>query len=361
MTIFKAFKKRTDVLRSFLKRPVVVTAAIPTMAVLVVGTVGIAQIQTNPLAFLAIFLVTAILVFLWEYTIVQEMQNIVYEQCDDLTTTCREFMLGNRERRAGVVGEGKLQTLAHTINRLLDQQQSVLQTHESEQDKNVRIVQEQNAALNRQLIWLTEALTPALHGDLRVRSNIEPGDAELLASMCNELIEKLALFTRWIRYMSAKVLATAYPLSDQSSQIAQTTEAQLHQLEEIVEKSDRMGEFIQSLQETLHLSLVAQHNINDEIQQHGPDQAGQDNSSHQLSKQLALALEKQTQRLKDCLTSLQITAHTQKSFSTDILTLAHTLHRSGIQFFEISEQVQFLMTHAERWQSLAGTVQLSHE
>jgi hypothetical protein len=299
-------------------------------------------------------------------------------QCTDLITACQEFMLGNKDRRAGITGEGKLAVLTHTVNMLLDQQEHLL-LPEPARNKHDLFLQENDVVmLNRQIGWLTEALRPALDGDLRVQANIRGENVEVLARMCNELVEKLALFTRWILYISEKVLSTVHTLSDRSLEIAEATETRLFHLAEMAKKADTMAEFMQRTQEALHKSSIALQSLSDKVQQEKTvaahihasngipedislEQGERQTGSEKTIEQFTSDIEEQRQHLNDFLVLTQKTKKLQASLSADIVTFSQAIHQSSMQFLEASEQVHSLIAHAERWRDLARTVQLAKD
>ncbi|GHO42781.1 hypothetical protein [Ktedonospora formicarum] len=340
-----------------LRLELLVASMLPVTAICIVGAVGLGQMEhTNINIFLLVLVVSALAVFFAEIALINMTQRATKNQFIHLIATCREYTAGNREKRAPILGDNALTTLAQSLNVLLDQVTHNVQ-HATTNNKAVYDVQH----MDQQIQKLITEIKPIMDGDLRVRANVPAGNIGLVADICNALIEELANLAKWTRYSSEQVMSKTQTLLANSVELAQTAEAQMSRFSDTTETVEKMVAFIQRLSSTLHLNVE----IVTEIRRHLPAQTGQLNgfasapgSATQLSRlidQLHVDTRRQEQLLNELLDSAQSNATLAESMISELYAVAQRIYQSSTSILQTVEHIHSLAKLAQQWNnSIAG-------
>lgn len=343
-----------------LRIELLVASMLPVTAICIVGVVGLQQMQqTNVNIFLLVLVVCALAVFFAELSLIQVMQRATKNQYMHLIGVCQEYMAGNRAKRAPILGDNALTTLAQTLNALLDQATRNVQ-HANVHNRAAHDVQQ----MDQQIQKLISEIKPIMDGDLRVRAAVPAGNIGLVADICNALIEELANLAKWTRFSSEQVMSKTQTLLKRSVELAQTSESQMSLFSDTTETVEKLVAFIQRLSSTLHLNVE----IVAEIRKHLPPiQTGQLNSiqpaqslesSRQINKlldRLNADTRRQEQLLNELLDSAQANATLAESMVSELYTVAQRIYQSSTAVLQTVEHIHSLAKLAQQWNnSIAG-------
>jgi methyl-accepting chemotaxis protein len=346
----------------------VIASTVPTAAILVVGVGGTA-IHFNWFFFTLDVLACAIAVFFSERSIILKMQCMMDEQLTDLITSCREFIRGNKQIRVSMPGDDQLAQLASTLNSLFDHQQIISSPpQESAKIRNARDAQtcpletasHDTEQINKQLEQLIEDISPALDGDLRVRTEIAEETTDegvaMIADLCNALVEKLVQFTRWTLYASDRVISTSRNVLDRSLELAQTTEAQMLALGTMTASVEKLVAFIQRMGSALQLSADMAQETYFHLQEYQTkvNSAG----TRSLLQQLTNNSQRQVQLLEEILESTHNNTTIAESAIGDLYTFAQQFHQSSTVVIKTAESINSIVTIAEDWRNAADALYL---
>jgi methyl-accepting chemotaxis protein len=365
MTTKPAIKLSESLTRKQLMQlELVIASVVPTAAVLVVAVGGTA-VHFNWFFFTLDVLACAIAVFFSERSIILKMQQTMDEQLIDLITACREFIKGNKHIRVSMPGDDQLAQLASTLNSLFDYQQIIpSSSKESAQVRDAKrhpeVTSRDIEQISRQLEQLVEDISPALDGDLRVRTEVAEtatnDGVAMIADLCNALVEKLVQFTRWTLYASDRVISTSRNVLDRSIELAQTTEAQMLALGTMTSGVEKLVAFIQRMGSALQLSA----DMAQEIYSHLQENQTNVNSvgAPPLLQQLTNNAQRQVQLLEEILESTHNTTTIAESTIGDLYSFAQQFHQSSTAVIKTAESINSIVTIAEDWRNAAGALYL---
>src|SRR5579859_2391827 len=194
-----------------------VASMLPVVAILLVGVVGIHQMGNgNSGVFMVTFILCAIATFCGECLLISSIQRAMVGQFTDVMSVCKDFMAGNRGRRAIPIGSSEVTDLVKIVNELLDHvnqpsagNAELLLPAGKREDQG-------EAPLSVQVQQLLEQIRPITKGDLRVQVSLPTGNLGLLARICNALIEEFASSVYVTRDAAEQVMSVSRVMLDRS-------------------------------------------------------------------------------------------------------------------------------------------------
>jgi methyl-accepting chemotaxis protein len=179
--------------------------------------------------------------------------------------------------------------------------------------------------LYTQFYTFVKELTQVLEGDLRVKLAVPEGNMGALAEICNALIEKLVLFSRWTLYSAEQTISTSHIVLDHTFVQAQVVENQIRQIAKVVGTLEGVVASTQRLNNTLHLNAAI-----------GREQ---EEISHALTEN----------------------AGTIEASISDLYTITQSLYASSVQVLQTTEHIGELIEAAEDWKHLIEELHLPEE
>jgi methyl-accepting chemotaxis protein len=363
MTTNPAIKLSESLTRKRLMQLELVIASVVPMAAVLIVAVGGTAVHFNWFFFTLDVLTCAIAVFFSERSIILKMQKAMDEQLTDLIIACREFIQGNKQVRVSMPGDDQLAQLASTLNSLFDYLQidSNSSKEAARNDKrHLEVTSRDIEQISRELEQLVEDVSPALDGDLRVRTEIAEATTNdsvaMIADLCNALVEKLVQFTRWTLYASDRVISTSRNVLDQSIELAQTTEGQMLALGTMTAGVEKLVAFIQRMGSALQLSADMAQEIYFYLQENQTNVNSV--GAPPLLQQLTNNAQRQVQLLEEILESTHNTTTIAESTIGDLYTFAQQFHQSSTAVIKTAESINSIVTIAEDWRSAAGALYL---
>ncbi|SRR6266849_7652064 len=217
--------------------------------------------------------------------------------------------------------------------------------------------------INEQLEQLVEDISPALNGDLRVQSYIVEDTSNesvaMIADLSNALVEKLVQFARWTLYASDKVISTSRNVSDRSTELAQTAEAQMLHLSEMIAGAEKLVAFVQRMGSALQLSV----DMAQETYTHLQEKKTAMNSPQpdKLLEQLITNTQRQIHLLEEILVLTQNTTTVAELVIGGLYTFAQQFHQSSTAVIETAKNVNSIITIAEGWCNAVEKVPLPED
>jgi hypothetical protein len=209
-----------------------------------------------------------------------------------------------------------------------------------------------------QFYTMIKELTQVLEGDLSVKLAIPEGEMGVLAAVCNALIGKLVLFSRWTLYSAEQTHLTSRVILDHAFSRAQVAENQIHQIANII------GTLEDVVTSTRRLSSTLQPGATSEREQEMysmQQQLSLGGELSQISREKASSLagrrgdKEERERLEETSHALSENADTIEACISDLHIVAQALYASTIQVLQTTEQIGKLIEVAEDWKrSIAG-------
>lgn len=145
----------------------------------------------------------------------------------------------------------------------------------------------------------------------------------VLAAVCNALIEKLILFSRWTLYSAEQTHSTSRVILDHAFSRAQVAENQIHQIANVI------GTLEGVITSTRRLSSMPQSGVMSEIEK------------REHLEETAHVLSENADTIEACISSLH--------------SVAQALYASTIQVLQTTEDIGKLIEVSEDWKrSIAG-------
>ncbi len=329
---------------NILRIELLIASILPTAAILLLGVIGIEQMQeTNVLSFLTVLIISAAAVFFAEYAVISFMQRATRKQFDELVVVCQDFF----ERRPDIHGDNALTTLAQVLHMLLDAVSQGVQpvSHHADVSPNKEKTSEQTQ-LNTQLQKLIREIAPALNGDLRVSAEIPQGNVGVVADLCNSLVAEIIELVQWTRYSSEQVTSGTRTLMNCSIDLAQTVETQMLRFTQTTQMVETLTAFLENLCGTLQVNVKVLQKMQMYVKQYASDTSLQDNDFQQ---QLEADTEYQEQILAEVLNLAQSNIPLAKSVISDFYTFARHIHESSTGILQTAEHINSFAALAEQW------------
>ena len=226
------------VLRSW--SPLVVspaTGASPGVRWAVVSEVGYDEVQapirnlaTLTLGFLAAVAVIVILAALW-------LSRGLTTQVRHINTLFEEIGTGNFQARTPVTARDELGTMAGSLNAMLDNTLTLIQSSE-ERD-----------AMQSSIMHLLEEISGLAEGDLTVRAEVTEDFTGAIADSFNDMAEQLGEVVKNVKSVTVQVSATSQDVSASTEDLAETSQRQAAQVESAIAAIDAMAGAIRQVAE----------------------------------------------------------------------------------------------------------------
>jgi hypothetical protein len=205
--------------------------------------------------------------------------------------------------------------------------------------------------LYTQFYTFIKELTQVLEGDLRVKLAVPEGNMGALAEICNALIEKLVLFSRWTLYSAEQTISTSHILLDHAFAEAQTAENQIRQIANVVGTLEGVVASTRRLSHTLHLNAIM----------------GYEQESYFLHQKilfentLSKTLREKISSLEEASHVLSENADTTEASVSDLYAVAQSLYASSVQVLQTTERIGELIEVAEEWKHSIERLRLPEE
>src|SRR5258708_478569 len=343
-----------------LRIELLIASILPTASILLVGAVGIEQMQELDVRlFLTVLLASALVVFCMEYALISFMQSATRKQFDELVLVCQDYLGGNRERRPDISGDNALSTLAIALHRLLDgvskgAQLASPHANVSPKEKNTERMHQFDAQLQK----LIREIIPVTRGDLRVRAEISQGNIGVIAELFNAFIEEVIELVQWIRYSSVQITSGTRTLLNGSVDLAQTAETQMLRFSQTTKKIETITEFLENLCSTLQLNVEAVQKIQIYARQYAADASVEKND---FLQGLETDTKHQEQLLEEILNSAQSNVTLAKTLISDFYAFARRIYESSVGILQTVEQIKSVSALAEQWHDTVIAFQLPVE
>ncbi len=261
--------------------------------------------------------------------------------------------------------------------------------------------------LYMQFYTFVKELTQVLEGDLRIKLAVPEGNMGALAEVCNALIEKLVLFSRWTLYSAEQTTATSHILLEHTFLQAQAAENQIRQIANVVGTLEGVVASTQRLNSSLHLnaaivreqepsflqqkvlfenmlsktmpkkvSSLAEQLSDQEFEENLEESSVSISSNRseeehiaddatttapQLLTQLTANAQKQIHTLEEISHTLSENVETTEASLNDLYTIAQSLYASSVQILQTSKHIDGLLEAAEDWKHLIDGLHLPEE
>jgi hypothetical protein len=267
--------------------------------------------------------------------------------------------------------------------------------------------------LYTQFYTFVKELTQVLEGDLRIKLTVPEGNMGALAEICNALIEKLILFSRWTLYSAEQTVSTSQVLLNQAFTQAQAAEDQIRQianvvgtLEGVIASTQRLncslrlsaaiGREQESyfLQQNIALENMIEQSSGEEIldlmkiienendmeykrsngktkerreqlssnrnQDESTADSGTMSASHLLA-QLMTNTQKQVHTLEETSHALSENVEASEVGIRDLYTITQSLYTSSVQILQTTRHISGLIEAAEDWKHSIEELRLPEE
>lgn len=161
---------------------------------------------------------------------------------------------GDLTTRLPVRGRDELAILGNNINRMAEQIQGLLAEQAAETDRQ----QQQNQALQQELLGLIEQVEQASGGDLTVRAEITSGEIGVVADVFNVVVESLRELVGRVKRSAAQVSVSVGENEESMRQLAEQAAEQASQVEQTQRAVEQMTHSIQDVaQNTRQAATIA--------------------------------------------------------------------------------------------------------
>ncbi|GHO94363.1 hypothetical protein KSF_044110 [Reticulibacter mediterranei] len=264
--------------------------------------------------------------------------------------------------------------------------------------------------LYTQFYTFIKELTQVLEGDLRVKLAVPEGNMGALAEICNALIEKLILFSRWTMYSAEQTISTSHILLEHAFSEAQVAENQIRQIANVVGTLESAVASTRRLSHTLHLSAAMgreqesyflqqkilledmlsktmkekisslteqladkehieyKENIEERSVQPSSSESHAESTSDDaaiaaslLLTQLMANTQKQVHTLEETSHALSENVETTEASINDLYTVAQSLYASTVQVLQTTRNIGELVDVAEDWKHSIEGLRLPEE
>jgi methyl-accepting chemotaxis protein len=342
--------------KQLMQLELLIASVVPAVAILVVGVAGTA-VAFNWFFVTLDVLTCAVAVFFGERSIILRMQSEMDEQLISLITACREYIKGNTHTRVSMPGDDQLAQLASTLNNLFDHQQTIANRSQNNPSTDVAKIQqpdqtsEQIDQLHEELEQLVDDISPALDGDLRVQSYIVEDTADetvaMVAELCNSLVTTLVELTKWTLSGCGKILKTSRKVLDRSLELAQSTEAQMRHLSQMIAAVEKVAAVIQRIESGLQLHVDMVEETYTHLQE--SKAIAKSREAYELLEQLISNTQRQIQSLDEIVESIHNTTTIAESAIRGLYTFAQQFHQSSTVVIKTTENINAIVTIAEDW------------
>ncbi len=148
-----------------------------------------------------------------------------------------EIGIGNFKARTPVITQDELGTMAFSLNAMLDNILSLIQTSEERDAMQVSVMK-----------LLTE-ISELAHGDLTKRAEVTEDFTGAIADSFNDMAEQIGQVVRHVKDVTLQVSATSKKVSDSTEKLAETSEMQAVQVSGAIEAINEMALSIQQVAE----------------------------------------------------------------------------------------------------------------
>ena len=169
------------------------------------------------------------------------------QQLKALTTLVDQIGAGNKAARAAVLGEDELGTLAQAFNKMLDDNQGLLQTS-AERDE-----------IQRSIMKLLDEVSGVAAGDLSRQAEVTEGLTGAIADAFNYMMAQLREIIGKVQSVAREVNVSANTTQQNTQQLAEEANVRAEQLNHAAREVDAMAFSIRNVAETAEASkAVAQ-------------------------------------------------------------------------------------------------------
>ncbi len=193
-----------------------------------VTTVGLSQTQPILIATIIAFILSllALIATGWiiNITITQPLRR--------LATLARRVAKGETKARAPLIGHDEIFMVASAMNNMLD--------------NIIRLIQEtqgQRDALQAQVEKLVSEVSGVGEGDLRVQAEVTADALGVLADSFNYMVEELSSLVVRVKMVAHEVEASTTSIFDRLTQLVETGDVQLNQIEHAAVEVEHMADF----------------------------------------------------------------------------------------------------------------------
>jgi len=148
-----------------------------------------------------------------------------------------EIGIGNFEARAPVTSRDELGSMAISLNAMLDNTLSLIQSSE-ERD-----------AMQDSIMHLLEEISGLAQGDLTKRANVTEDFTGAIADSFNDMAEQIGAVVRNVKDVTFQVTDTSREVSNSTEELAGTSEMQAAQVSEAISAIHEMAKSIQQVAE----------------------------------------------------------------------------------------------------------------
>jgi len=159
------------------------------------------------------------------------------EQLKHITDLFGEIGIGNFAARTPVVSDDELGTMAFSLNAMLDNTLSLIQSSE-----------ERDTMQNSVMKLLTE-ISELAQGDLTKRAEVTEDFTGAIADSFNDMAEQIGRVVRNVKDATLQVSAVSQDVSDATEQLAETSETQAVQVADAIAAINEMAISIQQVAE----------------------------------------------------------------------------------------------------------------
>ncbi len=179
---------------------------------------------------IVMFLLIALVIwFVADRTVIRPILNIM--------GIFDEIGKGNYEARAKVVYDDELGKMSRSLNQMLDNTLTLIQSSE-ERD-----------SMQGSIMNLLEEISGLAEGDLTARAEVTEDFTGAIADSFNEMAEQLSEVVKNVKDVTLQVIATSQEVSRSTENLAETSEMQAVQVSETIESINEMSTSIQQVAE----------------------------------------------------------------------------------------------------------------
>ena len=167
----------------------------------------------------------------------------IVKPIEQLEKTAQEFIKGNNEARAQIVGNDEVGKLANTFNQLTENSITSLEESKQAQQKAEELVEEQtrqNQTVQQELLELLSNVEEASSGDLTVRAEISSGEIGIVADFFNTIVESMREIVVQVKEATSEVNSS---LGNNEQSMGELAKESLRQAKKI----NRMLTFVEQM------------------------------------------------------------------------------------------------------------------
>ena len=183
--------------------------------------------QIAGITIMMFLLIALVIWFVADRTVIRPILNIM--------GIFDEIGKGNYEARATVVYDDELGKMSRSLNQMLDNTLTLIQSSE-ERD-----------SMQRSIMNLLEEISGLAEGDLTARAEVTEDFTGAIADSFNEMAEQLSEVVKNVKDVTLQVIATAQEVSRSTENLSETSEMQAVQVSETIESINEMSTSIQQV------------------------------------------------------------------------------------------------------------------